>query len=71
MSVIDNKLNLITFGNLFLLALSNAFKRYTHMLSNFGGGKGFFKKRKFISRGAELTIIILKIIYSLVVSIVF
>jgi len=43
MSFIDNKLNLITFGNLFLLVLSNAFKRYTHMLSNFGGVDGFFR----------------------------
>jgi hypothetical protein len=71
MSFIDNKLNLILFGNLFLLALSNAFKRCTHMLSNFGGGEGFFKKMEIYFKGAELTIIILKIIYSLVVSIVF
>jgi len=33
---IDNKLNLITYANLFLLVLSNAFKQYTYMLSNFG-----------------------------------
>ena len=41
---IDNKLNWITYTNLFLLVLSNAFKRYTYMLSNFGGIDDFFKK---------------------------
>jgi len=49
-------------ANLFLLVLPNALKRYTYMLSNFGGLDDFFKKLKFISRGAKLTFIVLKFI---------
>jgi hypothetical protein len=44
---VNEFLSIITYANLILLVLTNAFKRYTYMLSNLGGVNDFLKKLKF------------------------
>jgi hypothetical protein len=44
---VNEFLSIITYANLILLVLTNAFKQYTYMLSNLGGVDDFLKKLKF------------------------